>query len=191
MHLLDEIAAERDQQHDAQQTAEQRRKEDLVKRRVQPQDVERRQREDRPGDDHARRSADRLDDDVLAQHVALAEHAAHAHGDNGDRDRRLEHLSDFESQIGRRSRKDDGHDDAHPDRIGRHFGGSGRRRQHRRVLLARRQLAVGVLRQRGQLFFLFHSRFLSLNSRLIDKVRNFFEKSIFRPPNSADPKGTA
>ena len=114
-----------------------------------------------------------------------------SHGDNGDRDRRLEHLSDFEPQIGRRSRKDDGHDDAHPDRIGRHFGGSGRRRQHRRVLLARRQLAVGVLRQRGQLFFLFHSRFLSLNSRLIDKVRNFFEKSIFRPPNSADPKGTA
>ncbi len=73
MHLFDEILTERDQQHDAQYAAEERRKEDLPERRVQSQDVERRQCEDRPGDDHARRSADRLDDDVLSEHVLLAQ----------------------------------------------------------------------------------------------------------------------
>ena len=74
VHLLDEVFAEGDQQHDAQQSAEQRRKEHLPEGGVEPQDVERRQREDRPGDDHARRGADRLDDDVLSQHVLFAQH---------------------------------------------------------------------------------------------------------------------
>ena len=43
MHLLDEIFAERDQQHDAQQPAEERREKHLVKCRVEPEDVERRE----------------------------------------------------------------------------------------------------------------------------------------------------
>ena len=94
VHLLDEIFAEGDEQHDAQQAAEERREEHLPEGGVEAEDVERRQGEDRSGDDHARRGADRLDDDVLSQHVLLAQHRAHAYGDDGDRDGGFERTPD-------------------------------------------------------------------------------------------------
>ena len=147
VHLLDEIFAERDQQHDSQQPAEERREEHLVKCRVEPEDVERREGEDGTRDDHARRSADRLDDDVLSQHVLFTQYVAHADGDDGDRDRRFEYLSDLQAEKCRRGREDDGHDDAHRDRIGRHLAGRRRGGHDGRVLFARFEFPVSVLGQ--------------------------------------------
>ena len=160
MHLLDEVFAEGDQQHDAQQTAEERREEDLPEGGVEPQDVEGREGEDRTGDDHARRGADRLDDDVLTEHVLLAQHGAHAHGDDGDGDGGLEDLSDAQAEEGCGGREDDGHHHAHDDRIGGHLLRGGRGGHDGRVLFARLELPIGIFGQRRELFFLFHlSRF--------------------------------
>ena len=49
VHVAHEIFAERDQQQDAEHTAEQRRQEDLVELRFEPQNVEGGQREDGSG----------------------------------------------------------------------------------------------------------------------------------------------
>lgn len=156
VHLFDEVFAEGDQQHDAQQSAEQRREEHLPEGGVEPQNVEGREGEDRSGDDHARRGADRLDDDVLAQHVLLAQHRTHAYGDDGDGNGRFEDLPDLQAEEGRGGREDDGHNDAHRDRIGRHLFRVRRGRHDGCVLFARFEFAVGVFGQRGELFILLH-----------------------------------
>ena len=109
VHVLHEVAAEGNQQHDTQHAAEERREEDLVELRLQTENVKCRQGEDRTGDDHARTGADGLDNGVLTEHVLLARERTHSHGDDGDRDGRLEHLAHLQPQIGSRGREDDGH----------------------------------------------------------------------------------
>ena len=155
MHLLDEVLAERNQQYDAQQSAEKRREEDLPECGVEPEDVERRKGEDRSCDDDARRRADGLDDDILPEHVLLAQHVAHAYGNDGDGYRRLEDLPDFQAEECRRGREDHGHDYAHRHRVGRHFARGRGRRHQGRIFFAGLEFAVGVLRQRSRVVF-FH-----------------------------------
>ena len=169
VHVLDEILAERDQQQNPEQAAEKRRQEYLVEMSLQPQNVERRQRKDRSGDDHARAGADRLDDDVLSEHAAAAGQIADADGDDRDRDSGLEHLSDPQAEISGGSREDDRHHDAEHDRIDGHLFRLGRSGHHGRVLFAGGELPVGIIRKRSGLFgFLFHISGLVLSS---DRLR--------------------
>ena len=156
VHLLDEVLAEGNHEQDAQHAAEERREENLPEGGVEPQDVERREGEDGSGDNDARRGADGLDDDVLAQHVLLAQHGAHAHGDDGNRDGGLEDLAHAQPQIGSGGREDDGHGDAHEHRVGGDFNRGGRGRHDGSVLLAGFEFAVGVLGKRCFGCFLVH-----------------------------------
>ena len=156
VHLLDEIFAEGDEQHDAQDTAQYRREEYFVECGFQTEDVERRQGEDRSGDDDARRGADRLYDDVLSQHVFFAQHVSDAYGDDGDRDGRFEYLADAQAQIGCGGGEENGHQQAHRDRIGCDLLRLGVGRHHRDVLFARFEFAVRVVGQRLRGFGLFH-----------------------------------
>ena len=69
--------------------------------RVEVQDVERRQREDRAGDHRAGDAADAGDDHVLEQARAARVDARQADRQDRDRDRGLHHLPDLEARVGR------------------------------------------------------------------------------------------
>ena len=82
----------------------------LIEVRLQPEDVECRKGEDGTCNYNARAGADGLYDDVLSQHVLLAEGGADAYGDDGDGYGGLEHLSHLETEECRRGREYHGHD---------------------------------------------------------------------------------
>ena len=149
VHVLDEITAERNQQQDTQKATQQGGKAHLpeIRQFVQAQNINARQRKNRASHHHARGRADRLDHDVLLQDVLLAQTRRDANGQDGDGDGRLEHLTDFQAQVGCRGRKDDGKEDTHQEGIACHFGHDARSRHHRHILFTRLQLAISVFGQ--------------------------------------------
>ncbi len=147
LHIFDKIFPERNQQHDTEQAAEQRREENLVELRLQSQNIKRRQRENRPGDDNARSGADGLDNDILSQHIFTAGKVTHAHRDDGDGDSRFEDLPDPKAQVGGGGGKDDGHHNTEQDRIKRDLFRTARGRHDGMILFAGAQFAVCVVRQ--------------------------------------------
>ena len=118
--LDDEVAPQRDQEEQAEGRAQHRDDEDRQQHghgaRRHVHDVQGRQGEDRPGHDQARSAADALDDDVLEDRVLALEEPRDADGQDADRDRRLHHLRDLESRVGRGDREDEDHDDPEDDR---------------------------------------------------------------------------
>ena len=155
VHLLHEILPERDEEQDAQHAAQQRTQEHLPEIDLHSEDIDGRQREDGPRYDGAGAAADGLDDHILRKAVFLLEGARQAHGDNGDRNRRLEHLPDLEAQVGRRRGEQHHHQNADAHRIRRDLGITLRRIQDRLVFLTGLQLPLRVLRQ-GNRFLFFH-----------------------------------
>ena len=153
VHVAHEIFAERDQQQDAEHTAEQRRQEDLVELRFEPQNVESGQREDGSGDDDPGTCADRLDNDVLSEHVAAAGEVADADGDDGDRDGGFEDLTDAQTEVRGGGGEDDGHQDAECDRVRGYFARCGRVGHDGAVGFAGGEFAVCVFGQRGSIGF--------------------------------------
>jgi hypothetical protein len=149
VHVLDEVAAERDQEQDPQEAAQQRGQAHLqeVGLLVQAQDVDARQGEDRTGDDHARGRADRLDHHVLLQGLLLAEPGADADGQDRDRDRGLEDLADLQAEVGGRGREERRVEQTPDQRVRGQFGHDLAGRNDGRVILAWLQLAIGVLGQ--------------------------------------------
>ena len=157
VHLLDEIFAEGDEQHDAQDTAQYRREEYFVECGFQTKDVERRQGEDRSGDDDARRGADRLYDDAFCPSMFFlpsmfptptAMMAIGMAASNTWPMRR--------PRIGCGGGEENGHQQAHRDRVGCDLLRLGVGRHHRDVLFARFEFAVRVVGQRLRGFGLFH-----------------------------------
>ncbi len=130
VQVLDEVPAQGDQQHDPEVSADQAGQEDLQERRLQVEDVERRDGEDRPGHDDAGGLPDGLDDHVFEQGAATGEEGPEKHRQNGDRDRGLDHVAGLQSDVGGGKGEDDHHDDAEdhrPDarpRDGRLSGGT-------------------------------------------------------------------
>ena len=155
VHFLHEILPERDEEQDAQHAAQQRAQEHLPEIDLHPEDIDGRQREDGARHDGAGAAADGLDDHVLRQAVLFLERSGQAHGDDGDRNRRLEHLPDLQAQVGRRRREQHHHQNADAHRIRRNLGITLRRIQDWLVFLTGLQLPLRVLRQ-GNRFFLFH-----------------------------------
>ncbi len=152
MHILDEVFAEGDQEEDAQEAAQQGGEEDLPEVDLYLgvfglQDVEPRDGENGAGHDHTGGGADGLDNDILSQRILAAEGGGGPHGDDGDGDGCLEHLSDLESRVGCRGGEDDRHQQSHAHRPGGDLLCRPLFRQHRLVLLSRLQLAVRVARQ--------------------------------------------
>ena len=104
-------------------------------------------------------TADGLDDHVLGQAVVLLERAGEAHGDDGDRNRRLEHLPDLEAQVGGCGGEDHHHQNADKDGIRSDLGILFRRVQDGFVRLAGLQLTLRVFRERYR-FLVFHAFFV-------------------------------
>ena len=105
MHVADEILAERDEEQDSYHTAEQRTEENLEERYCHVgilglQDIDGRQSEDGSCHHGSRTGSDALDDDVLAQCLAALGGCRHSHGDDGDRNGCLKHLTHLESEVG-------------------------------------------------------------------------------------------
>ena len=159
VHLLHEILAERNQEQDAQYAAQQGTEEHLPEIDLHPEDVDGREGEDGTRHDGAGAAADGLDDDVLGESVFLLEGAREAHGDDGDRDRRLEHLPDLEAEVGRRGGEQHHHQDAETDGIRGDLGILFRRVQDGNVFLAGLQLTLRILRERYR-FLVFHAFFV-------------------------------
>ena len=162
VHLAHEILAERNQEQDADDAAQERRNENIDKRGrhlgiFRLKDVDGRQRENGTCHHGARAGANRLDDDVLAQCLAALCRRGYAHGNDGNRDGRLEHLAHFQPQIGRSRRKQHRHQHAPRHRPGVHLRIITLGRHQRFVALALFQLSKRILRQSGCHFlFFFH-----------------------------------
>ena len=107
VHLAHEIAAQRDQKRNAQRASGETDEDGLDGMRVELQDVERRQREDRAGDDGAREAADARDDDVFQDAGAARIEPRQTDRQDRNGDRRLHHLPDLQARISRGDREDD------------------------------------------------------------------------------------
>ena len=112
VHLAHEVAAQRDQEQHAQAAAGEADEDGLHGMRIELQDVERRQREDRARDHRPRNAADARDDDVFEHARAPPVDARQADGQNRDRDRRLHHLPDLQAGVGRRDGEDHAQEEA-------------------------------------------------------------------------------
>ena len=149
VHLAYEVAAQRDEEEDAEAAARQADEDRLHRVRIELEDVERRQREHRAGDHGARGAADAREDDVLEQRRAAPVDARQADREDRDRDRRLHHLADLQPRVGRREREDDAEEQAPEDRARRSLGQGRAGRHDGRVVFACRQRLVGVVWQPG------------------------------------------
>jgi hypothetical protein len=147
VHLLHEVTPQRDEEEQSENAAEQGDEEELHQVHVETEDEQGRQGEDRPRDDQAGGGADGLDDHVLENGGATAEHHAEPHGEDRDRDGGLEHLADLETEERSGRRKHDGEHDSQRDRADRELGPPIRGAHQRLVLLAGFEGAVRVLGQ--------------------------------------------
>ncbi len=108
MHILDEIAAEGDQVQNAEEAAEHRGKKHMPEIRRQLENVQRRDGKNRTGDYHAACGADGLNNHIFRKRILALHGGGNSDGDNGDGNCRLEHLTDFQSQVRRSSGKQNG-----------------------------------------------------------------------------------
>jgi hypothetical protein len=148
MGLADEVAPQRDEEEDAQRPAREADEDGLPGMRVELQDVERRQREDRTGDHGPGHAADAGDDDVLDDRRAPPVDAGQPDGEDRDGDGRLHHLADLEAGVGGGHGEDEGEERAPQDGPERGLGQDGGRRHVRQVGLAGVQRPIGILGQR-------------------------------------------
>ena len=107
MHVAHEVAAQRNEEEDAEASAGEADEDGLHRMRIEIEDVERGKGEDGAGDHATRGAADAGDDDVLKQAGAAAVGAGQADGQDGDRDRRFHHLADLQAGVCRRDGEDD------------------------------------------------------------------------------------
>ena len=104
MHVLHEIFTEGDEEEYAQHTSQQGAEENLEEvdgdfRILGLEDIEGWEGEDGSRHNHARAGTDRLDDDILAKGVFLAERSREADGDDGDGYGGLKHLAHFQAEV--------------------------------------------------------------------------------------------
>ena len=130
VHVRDEVFAERYQEEDAEEAAKQRRHENLEEIDLDLRachgvslldNVDSRQGEDGTRHNHAGAGANGLDDHVFRQRALAFGDSGDTHGDDGNRDGRLEHLTEAQAGIGRGGGKDDRHQDAPEDGPGIEF----------------------------------------------------------------------
>ena len=164
MHVAYEVLAERNEEQDSQHASQGRSHENLHKRSshfriFSLQDVDGWQGEDGSCHHGTRAGSDALDDDVLAQCLAALGGGAYAHGDDGDRDGCLEHLTHLQAQIGCGGREDDGHHDAPGHRPSVYLGINLVGRHQRLVFLPVLEFAECVL---GELHIIFFFHYLLL-----------------------------
>ena len=108
-------------------------------------DIEGREGEYGAGDDDARASSDRLDDDVLTEDILFFQCARHADGDNGDGNRGLEDLADLKTEVGSCGAEDDGENEAEGNGVGCHFSVIAGRMHHRTIGFVGSQFAECVV----------------------------------------------
>ncbi len=106
--LGDEVAAQWDEEQQAETASREADEDALHRMRVEVQDVQRRQREHCARDDGGRGAADAGEDDVFQHGGAAAVEARQSNGEDGDGDCRLHALADLQ----RRVRGSDAEDDA-------------------------------------------------------------------------------
>ena len=147
-----EELAERDEEEDAEASAEERGEEDVPEADLHPEHVERGDGEDGPGDDGPRSRPDGLDDDVLEDGAPPGEDAGEPDREDGDRDGGLHPLPRLEGEVGGGQREEDRHGEADADRAGRDFERRRGRRHDRLIGLAGLELAE---RRRMKLLVLF------------------------------------
>ena len=147
--LAHEVAAQRNEEEKAQAAAGQADEDGLHRMRIEVQDVERRQGEDGAGD-HA---AEAPPMPVMMTFSSTVERrlidARQADGEDGDGDRRLHSLADFERRVGRSDAEDDAQQRAPEHRAPgdfRHVSAGGHQRH---IELALFQRLIGV---RGKRF---------------------------------------
>ena len=160
VHLLHKVLAEGNEQHNTQQATQQRGEENLIELGLQAENVECRQGEDGTCHNHTTRCTNALDDDVLTEHILLACHGAHAHGDDGDGDGGLKDLAHLQSEVGGCCREDYGHQHTHTHRVGSNLFGLVRGLHNGHILLALGKGAIGVFGQLFDLFLFRHSSIL-------------------------------
>ena len=119
MHVLYKIFPERNEEQYAEDSSEERTEEDLVEvhhdvRVCALKDEQRRQSEDGSGHNHSRAGTYRLDYHILAQCVLFLQRVAEADGYDRDRNRRLENLAHFQTEVGGRRAENYGHQKPHP-----------------------------------------------------------------------------
>ena len=162
VHLAHEVLAERNEEQDADDAAQERRDEDFHERSTHLrilclQDVDGRQREDGASHHSTRAGTYRLDDDVLAQGLRALGGCRHAHSDDGDGDGSLKHLAHLQSEIGGCGREEHGHHHAPRHRPSIHLGIITIGRHQRFVLFTLLQLSECIFRQSCcQSVFFFH-----------------------------------
>ena len=144
--LSAEIPPHGNEERDSQKPAQRARHERVPQADLEAEDVKRGQGEDCPSHDHARCRADGLDDDVFEDGALTLEQSGEAHGQNGDGNRRLEHLACNEAEVARREGKDDRHGYTQQHGPPSDFGRGFVRRNVRRITFTRCKGRVGVLR---------------------------------------------
>ncbi len=105
--LVHEVAAQGNEEENAQAAAGQADEDGLHRMRIEVEDVERRNREDGAGDHAAGGAAHAGDDHVLQHGGAAAVHARQPDGEDGDGNRRLHSLADLQGGVGRSHAEDD------------------------------------------------------------------------------------
>ena len=105
--LAHEIAAQGNEEENAQAAARQADEDGLHRMGIEMEDVERRQGEDGAGHHAAGGAADAGDDHVLQHGGAAAVHARQPDGEDGDGNRRLHSLADLQAGVGRSHAEND------------------------------------------------------------------------------------
>ena len=144
VHVAHEVAAQRNQEEDAQAAAGHADEDGLHRVRIELQDVERGQREDGARDHRSRQPADAGDDHVFQQCAAPRIDAREADRQDGDRDRGLHHLPHLQPGVGGGDGEDDAQKDAPSHRARRQFGELLRCRHRRLVDRPGRERGVGI-----------------------------------------------
>ena len=116
VHVLDEIAAERNKEEYAKATAEQRREEYLEEVDgdvgiLSLKYIQRRQSKYGTGHNYTGRSTNTLNNDILAQSAFAMSCTAQAHGDDGNGNGRLKDLAYLQPKISGSCREEHRHDD--------------------------------------------------------------------------------
>ena len=144
VHVAHEIAAQRNEEEDAEAAAGHADEDGLHRVRIELQNVERRKGEDGARDHGPRQAADAGDDDVFEQGAAPRVDARQADGQDGNRDGGFHHLADFQSGVGGRDGEDDAQEDSPSDGARRQFGEVLRCRHGRLVDRPGREWGVGI-----------------------------------------------
>ena len=105
VHVFDKIFSERNEKENSECSAQQGGEENLQEidgefRIFVLKDVERGERKDGTGDNHAGAGSDALNDDVFAQRIFAVSCAAESDGDDGDGDGGFKNLTDLQAEIG-------------------------------------------------------------------------------------------